>query len=113
MSAFDPKRTFAQLQPNHFESVDSPWNSGCNVPGRQFALDLMRRTKKESRIELAEGLSRLGGPRCVTTVSTASNHDRRKLAISSPRAILVRARRVRSIRRHEHSGLRPSGDRAV
>src|SRR5262249_39068887 len=62
------------------------------VPGRQFALDLMRRTKKESRIELAEGLSRLGGPRCVTTVSTVSNHDRRKLAISSPRAILVRAR---------------------
>src|SRR5215472_9852548 len=60
MSAFDTKRTFAQLQPNHFESVDSPWNSGCNVPGRQFALDVMRRRKKESRIELAEGLSRLG-----------------------------------------------------
>ena len=28
----------------------------------------------------------------MTTVSTASNHGRRKLAISSPRTILVRAR---------------------
>ena len=67
MSAFDPKRTFAPLQPNHFRSADSPWNSGCKVAVYQSALDgcakgkrWMCQRKKESRIELAEGLSRLG-----------------------------------------------------
>src|SRR3974390_294754 len=38
MSAYDPKRTFTQLQPNDFRSADSPWNSGCNGRQRELLL---------------------------------------------------------------------------
>jgi len=33
------KRTFPQLQPNHFPSAYSPWNLGCKVAVYQSALD--------------------------------------------------------------------------
>ena len=69
MSAFDPKRTFAQLQSNHFRSAGSPSNSGCNVPVYQFALDccakgkLLCQRKKRVGLSWLRGCPDWGGPR--------------------------------------------------
>ena len=83
---------------------------GCTSP--YINLHLIDAPKEEgSRIQLAEGLSRLGGPVCVTTVSqrqiTAG-----ELAIAH-HAQFWYGHQGCSIRRHERSGLCPSGNGAV
>src|SRR5215831_10763401 len=63
MSAFDPKRTFAPLQPNHFRSADSPWNSGCKVAVYQSALDGCAKGKRRVGLSWLRGCPDWGGPR--------------------------------------------------